>query len=235
MNEIKCLFVKVLLLLKGIFYWKSMKEHILLHVCCGPCAIVPVLRLRDQGHSVTALFVNPNIHPLSEYLRRREALVECSEKLGFTVIFRDDMWHLPTWLSAVAGKKDSGAERCGYCYDTRLQATAQTLSHVHSATQAQVAQEGEQGNNATPFTAFSSSLLYSCYQDHAQIVDAAQKAAAMHSVRFYYDDFRDEWQKGIDISKEMGIYRQAYCGCIYSESERYAKKLQKLVQANAMA
>ncbi len=216
---------------KGIFLWKIMKEHILLHVCCGPCAIVPILRLQDQGHEVTAFFMNPNIHPLSEYLRRREALVECAQKLGVTVIFRDDLWNLHTWLSDVAGKKDMGAARCAYCYETRLNATAQSARESMLIK----AQQDEQGgvDDSVPITAFSSSLLYSRYQDHAQIVNAAENAAALHNVPFYYEDFRDEWQKGIDISKEMGIYRQPYCGCIYSEAERYAKKMQKFLRAGA--
>ncbi len=196
-----------------------MQEHILLHVCCGPCAIVPVLRLREQGHKVTALFVNPNIHPLSEYLRRREALLLCAEQLNFTVIFRDDLWDIHSWLAAVAGKQDSGSARCAYCYTSRLEICAQMLKK-YSTTE-------ELENEQHVFTAFSSSLLYSRYQDHTQIIHCAENAALKYDVRFYYDDFRDEWQKGIDISKEMNLYRQAYCGCIYSEAERYAKKLKK--------
>ncbi len=202
-----------------------MGEHILLHVCCGPCAIAPILRLREQGHAVTALFVNPNIHPLSEYLRRREALILCAEKLEFDILWRDDVWNIQKWLGDVAGKRDKGATRCEYCYTTRLDICAHMLQLAKN--------EGLQGQSSlriqTPFTAFSSSLLYSRYQDHGQITRVAQKAAAVYDVAFYYDDFRVDWQKGVDLSKEFGLYRQAYCGCVYSEAERYAKKLQKLV------
>ncbi len=191
-----------------------MKEHILLHVCCGPCAIVPVLRLRAKGHKVTAFFANPNIHPLQEYLRRRESLIDCAKKIDFTVLFADDLWNIHTWLADVAGAKDTGAERCGYCYETRLEATAQ-----------RVKKSPEVMANEPPFTAFSSSLFYSRYQDHAQMKTIAENMAEKYAVKFYYEDFRDEWQKGIDMSKELELYRQPYCGCIYSEAERYAKKL----------
>ncbi len=196
------------------------QKHILLHVCCGPCAIVPVLRLREQGHNVTALFINPNIHPLSEYLRRRDALLECAEKLDFPVIFRDDLWDIHAWLAAVAGKQDSGAARCSYCYASRLDVCAQMLREsLHNTAP-------EQGG----FTAFSSSLLYSRYQNHEQIIRSCENAALKYGVNFHYEDFRDQWQNGINISKELHLYRQAYCGCIYSEAERYAKKLKKCLE-----
>ncbi len=204
-----------------------MSEHILLHVCCGPCAIIPVIRLREQGHKVTALFVNPNIHPLSEYLRRRDALIMCAEKLDFDILWRDDMWNIQRWLQDVAGTRDSGAARCEYCYNSRLDACAQMLRASQN--------EGFAGQSTlkiqSPFTAFSSSLLYSRYQNHAQIKACAEKAAADYGVAFYYDDFREDWQKGVDLAKEYDLYRQAYCGCVYSEAERYAKKLSRLQNA----
>ncbi len=206
---------------KAFLYVIFMSEHILLHVCCGPCAIVPVLRLRAQGHAVTTLFVNPNIHPLSEYLRRREAMEQCAQKLDFNVIFHDAAWDMTQWLADVAGTRDKSPERCSYCYETRLDATAQWFQR------SQATKEIGQG---VPYTAFSSSLLYSRYQDHAQILTMAEKAAQKFNVPFYYEDFRDEWQKGIDVSKELELYRQPYCGCVYSEAERYHKKLFKYLK-----
>lgn len=187
-----------------------MSQSILLHACCGPCAIAPVQRLRQAGFVVTAVFVNPNIHPLSEYLRRREAMEECARRLELPVIWRDNLWDLAAWLRGVAGKNDTGEARCAYCYDTRLRVTAEMAA--------------EQG-----FDCFSSSLLYSRHQRHQCIVDTAKRHAQAHAIPFHYEDFREDWQKGIDISKEFGVYRQPYCGCIYSEAERYEKKLKKLL------
>lgn len=190
-----------------------MNQSILLHACCGPCAIAPVQRLRQAGFGVTALFVNPNIHPLSEYLRRREAMEECARRMELPVIWRDDLWNLKDWLRGVVGQGqggDEGETRCSYCYDTRLRVTA------HMA--------ADRG-----FDCFTSSLLYSRHQRHQLISQWANEHAQTHAISFHYVDFREDWQKGIDISKEWGVYRQPYCGCIYSEAERYKKKLQKLL------
>lgn len=215
-----------------------MAQRILLHACCGPCAIAPVQSLREAGFEVTALFVNPNIHPLSEYLRRREAMEECAQRLALPVIWRDDLWNLARWLGDVAGAakahavgdspaptvgdspaprahdlptpRDEDQARCTYCYETRLSVTAHTAA-------------------AEGFDCFSSSLLYSRHQRHELIAALATAHAKACGTVFYYADFREGWQKGIDISKAWGVYRQPYCGCVYSEAERYAKKLAKLL------
>ena len=187
-----------------------MPKKILLHVCCGPCAIMPVRGLQEAGFAVTGLFANPNIHPLSEYLRRREAMQHCAEKLALPMLWRDDVWNVTAWLRAVAGTRDAGAERCAYCYDSRLEITARMAA---------------QGGYAS----FSSSLLYSRHQNHENIVALAKARATEYGVAFHYQDFRPDWQQGIDISKELELYRQPYCGCVYSEAERYAKKLKKLL------
>ncbi len=171
---------------------------ILLHLCCGPCAIVPVQRLRDAGAELTGFFYNHNIHPYQEYRRRLETVREYSDKVGLELIVRDE-YNLEEFLTAVAGNP---AERCGYCYFSRLEAVA-----------AAAASNG--------FDAFSSTLLYSRYQRHDDIRTLGERAASRHGVAFHYDDFRSGWQEGIRLSKEMGLYRQQYCGCIYSEKDRY--------------
>lgn len=182
--------------------------RVLLHVCCGPCAIVPVQRLREQGLTVTAFFMNPNIHPLAEYLRRREAMLQVADALELSVLWDDQSWDIAKWLASVAGKQDQAPQRCTWCYSTRLAATCQAALN----------------NN---FEAFSTSLLYSRYQAHADIQTQGQTLAQKNNIHFLYQDFRKGWQEGIDISKKLNIYRQPYCGCIYSEAERYMKSLRK--------
>lgn len=73
--------------------------------------------------------------------------------------------------------------------------------------------------------AFSSSLLYSKMQNHEAIKELAEKTSKEYNIPFYYYDFREGWQEGIDISKELEIYRQNYCGCIYSEEDRFLNQL----------
>ena len=186
-------------------------NSLLLHVCCGPCAVMPITRLLDKGFAVTAWFMNPNIQPLAEYLRRREAAGQCAERLGVPIVYADETWNITNWLRAVAGR-DTPPARCAYCCESRLEAA--------------FAFARQQG-----FAWVSSSLLYSRYQPHEVIKAAGERLSALQGAPgFAYDDFRADWQEGIDRSKAMDLYRQPYCGCVYSEAERYQKKLDRCIR-----
>lgn len=178
--------------------------RILLHTCCGPCALYPLRTLRTAGHVVTGFFYNPNIHPYQEYARRRDALLQMAEQEAMPLIMRDD-YDLEDFLANVAQQPEL---RCGYCYASRLRATAKAAA-------------------AEGFDAFSASLLYSRYQKHEQIRELGEQIGREYGMAFHYQDFRPGWQEGIRISKELGLYRQQYCGCIYSEKERYLPKAAK--------
>ncbi len=173
--------------------------NVLLHICCAPCAIYPLAELRAQGMAVTGFFYNHNIHPYQEYRRRLDTVREYAAKVDLPVIYRDE-YRLEEFLAAVAGNP---TERCLYCYASRLEMVAKAAV-------------------AAGFDAFTSSLLYSRYQKHDTIREIGERLGAQYSIRFLYDDFRRGWRRGIDISRELGLYRQQYCGCIYSEQERYA-------------
>jgi predicted adenine nucleotide alpha hydrolase (AANH) superfamily ATPase len=153
---------------------------------------------------VTGFFFNHNIHPYLEYRKRLETLRDYAAMVKLEVIYRDE-YRLEEFLGAVAGDP---AGRCLYCYASRLEAAA-----------AEAAGRG--------FAAFSTTLLYSRYQKHEVIVELGERLAGKYGVRFHYADFRSGWQQGIDISKELGLYRQQYCGCIYSEKERYQPRAKK--------
>lgn len=172
--------------------------RVLLHICCGPCALYPLAALRSEGLEVTGLFYNHNIHPYQEYQRRRDAALLMAEHEGLELILQDH-YQLEEFLAQVAAEPE---KRCGYCYASRLDAAARSAR--------------ENG-----FDAFSSSLFYSRYQNHDLMRTKAEEAAERHGTPFLYRDFRPGWQEGIRRSKEMGLYRQQYCGCIYSEKERY--------------
>lgn len=187
-------------------------SRVLLHACCGPCALMPIQVLRAQGHEVTVCFANPNIHPLSEYFRRREAMAQCAASLAVPVIWRDDVYNLSGWLRAahdqdIAHNPDGA--RCAWCYGSRLLLTASVAV-------------------AEGFEAFTTSLLYSRHQRHESIRERGEWAAATTGLPFLYHDFRPHWQQGIDASKELGVFRQNYCACIFSEEERFTNKLLKL-------
>jgi len=174
---------------------------VLLHICCGPCALYPLSVLRGEGVAVTGWFYNHNIHPYQEYQRRRDAARQMADQEGLELVVRDE-YRLEEFLASVAAAPE---ERCAYCYTSRLDAAAAA------------AREGG-------FDAFSSSLFYSRYQNHELMRQQAEAAALRHGVSFLYRDFRPGWQEGIKRSKELGLYRQQYCGCIYSEQERYQPK-----------
>ena len=174
---------------------------ILLHICCGPCALYPLRTLRAAGHEVTGFFFNPNIHPYQEYSRRLEAVNDMASTEALPLIIRDD-YDLEGFLANVAPAPE---KRCSYCYALRLGAAAEAAV--------------EHG-----FEAFSASLLYSRYQRHDEIRELGERLGRKHGVTFHYEDFRPGWQEGIRLSKELGLYRQQYCGCIYSEKERYAPR-----------
>jgi len=171
---------------------------ILLHVCCAPCAIYPLRVLREQGMEVMGYFHQNNIHPYTECLKRREAVKQYSAISGMRVIYQEE-YNPEEFLRNVVFRE---ANRCMYCYHDRLLTTAR------------LARRGK-------FDYFTSTLLYSKFQKHERIREIGESEGKAAGVPFYYHDFREGWQAGIEESKQLGLYRQQYCGCIYSEKERF--------------
>ncbi len=174
---------------------------VLFHLCCAPCALYPYYRLREEGMVPTGYFYNPNIHPYLEYRKRMDAVREFALKTGLEVLYQEG-YDLDAFLSRVVGK---GQHRCEQCYRMRLTAAAQTAKQKR-------------------FAVYTSSLLYSKYQKHDLVRSIGQETAQEYGIEFYYEDFRQGWREGIVESKAMGLYRQQYCGCIYSERDRYQKR-----------
>ena len=177
---------------------------ILMHICCSNCSIYPLQDLLLRDISVTGFWFNPNIHPYTEYSARIESVIKFSGLWGLDVEYEDE-YCLDDFLKAVAGR---GSERCTACYEMRLDRTAQAAK-------------------ALDFDGFTTSLLASPYQKFDTIVGQGRKAAERHGTAFLADDFRPGWQVSQGLSRELGLYRQKYCGCIYSEMERFAKKKKK--------
>ena len=171
---------------------------ILLHICCGPCVIYPLRILREIGRDVTGYYFNPNIHPYMEYRHRAETLAAYADKQGLHVIWAED-YGMETFFRRVADREN---DRCRICYTIRLEETART------------AKDGG-------FAAFTSTLLYSKFQKHDLIREVGEHFGNKNNIPFIYLDFREGWEEGVRLSRELEMYRQPYCGCVYSEKERF--------------
>lgn len=173
---------------------------ILLHICCAPCSVYPVRILRDENMEVMGFFYRHNIHPYTECLKRQHTLEEYAAAIDMKIICQHG-YDLEGFIQNVVFRE---SDRCNYCYHDRLRATALLARHGK-------------------FDYFSSTLLYSKFQKHDLIKSMGQSIGRSVGVPFYYNDFRKGWKEGIAESKRLNLYRQQYCGCIYSEKNRYYK------------
>ncbi len=181
-------------------HFRRPAVKLLLHICCAPCAIYPLKTLSAEGHDVMGFFYRHNIHPYRECLRREETLRSYAESLDLKVIYQSD-YDLEGFIRQVVFRE---SDRCRFCYHERLMTTAR------------LARKGR-------FDGFSSTLLYSKFQRHDLIRSTGEAVAKTVGIPFYYADFRPGWKEGVEASRHLGLYRQSYCGCIYSEKERYCK------------
>ena len=173
---------------------------VLLHICCANCAIYPIKNMREEGLEVMGFFYRHNIHPYTECLKRQQALEAYAEQIKLTVIYQEG-YDLEGFIQNVVFRE---SERCNYCYHDRLRSTAL------------LARRGK-------FDYFSSTLLYSKQQKHELVRSMGESIGKSVGVPFLYRDYREGWKEGIERSKQIGLYRQQYCGCLYSEKERYYK------------
>jgi len=172
----------------------------LLHICCAPCANQCIDVLRGDGMEVAGFWYNPNIHPFTEYRARRNTLREYAPTIDLPLIERDD-YGLRPFVREVAADIEG---RCVKCYEMRLFETARQAKELG-------------------FDSFTSSLFISPYQNHDLMRETAERAAFEHGVKFAYRDFRPYFRAGQDRARELGFYMQKYCGCVFSEQERYLK------------
>ena len=174
---------------------------VLLHTCCAPCTTYPLQVLEAEGYRVFGFFYNPNIHPFQEYRRRLETVEHYADQVGLELIYRDE-YDVVSFLRQVVFRE---SQRCHYCYHLRLDATARLAKKSR-------------------MDGFTTTLLFSKMQNHELIRQVGEEVSQHHSIPFLYRDLRQGWQEGIQRSQELNLYRQEYCGCIYSEQERFLPK-----------
>ena len=181
-----------------------MNGKLLLHICCAPCLMYPYKSLKDEFDVIIGYFYNPNIHPYTEYLKRQNTLTDFSDNSGLKVILEKE-YKMEEFLRSVVFREEN---RCYYCLSSRLEKTAALAK-------------------ASKFDYFSTTLLYSKHQKHDFIKETGFNLEKKYGVKFYYRDFRECYKEGIELSHANNLYRQNYCGCIYSEKERFYKKERK--------
>ena len=178
---------------------------LLLHACCAPCSVYCIDTLRKEGIEPTIFWYNPNIHPYTEYKNRRNALDEYTKMLGLKCIFIDE-YGLREFCKNTINKLNT---RCiEYCYPVRLRKLFEYAK--------------ENG-----YDTVSTTLLYSIYQNHDAIKKECEKLSKEFNIDFLYRDFREGWKEGQEKARQIGIYMQKYCGCIFSEEDRYKDKIEK--------
>lgn len=188
---------------------------ILLHICCSNCAAYPFKLLQEENHDVTGFWFNPNIHPYEEYRLRLGSLKELENRWLINISYTDE--YEPAEFFEMFGIDSLNnreilnfnpaetvpphPERCKSCYLLRLRKTAEEAQ--------------KQG-----FDGFSTTLLISPYQDFEEIVTTGRKLSEEYNVLFYLKDFRPYFRNSMALAKELELYRQRYCGCIFSREEK---------------
>ena len=170
---------------------------LLMHTCCAPCSVYCIDTLRKEEIEPTVYWYNPNIHPYMEYKARRDTLKEYTKSINVKAIFEED-YGLDKFCKNVINDLEN---RCvNYCYKVRME---QTVKYAK-----------EKG-----YDAFTSTLFVSPYQKHEELKRLCEQLAKKYEIEFVYRDFRVGFREGQAKARELGLYMQKYCGCIFSEQQ----------------
>jgi predicted adenine nucleotide alpha hydrolase (AANH) superfamily ATPase len=178
-------------------------KKILLHICCGVCAGGAIEKLQARGYLVSGYFYNPNIHPYKEYLLRKKEAEKIANLYKIKII--EDDYELNKWKDTCSefSREKEGGKRCNLCFKLRLEKTYQAA----------------QENN---FAGFTSTLTISPHKNSRRIFEIGEEIGGD---KFLKIDFKkkDGFKKAVTISKKLNLYRQSYCGCIYSLRDKDKK------------
>lgn len=186
--------------------------NLLLHACCGPCSLEPTRILQAEGHTVSLAYINPNIHPQEEFEHRLETLASWAQAEGIDLIAGG---YDPEEWETVAGIHGTDREkRCRACYRLRFAQTAAVAKR-----------EG--------FDGVATTLSVSPYQFTAIIEEELQRAADNEGIQAVFKDFRPQYPEATRRSRELGMYRQNFCGCHYSAVEAQQEREERRVARQA--
>jgi predicted adenine nucleotide alpha hydrolase (AANH) superfamily ATPase len=184
-------------------------KKMLLHICCAPCS-THVVELLKANYELTSYFYNPNIHPESEYLLREKEMKRYADEIGFDLVCAE--YDPVRWFELTKGLDDlpEGSERCSICYEMRLDNCARYAK--------------EHG-----YDIIGTTLSISPHKNAEKINEIGSIVADRHKVKFYVADFKKKggFEKSLQMSKQYELYRQSYCGCIFSKKEAEKRASQK--------
>ncbi|MFH1836824.1 MAG: epoxyqueuosine reductase QueH [Candidatus Omnitrophota bacterium] len=178
---------------------------ILLHICCGICAAAAAEQLLCGGHKITGFFYNPNIHPEDEYLRRLDAVKKVADEFSFELI--EGPYDRQRWFEMVKGKAydPEGGERCDLCFRMRLEKT-----YVFA--------------KKNDFNAFTTTITAGPMKDAVKVNCIGNDVGEDFFIPSNFKK-RDGFKMAVEKAKDMNLYRQHYCGCVYSQEERLRKTI----------
>lgn len=191
------------------------KPSLLLHVCCAPCSSACLDVLKDW-FDITLLFYNPNIHPQEEYLKRQEELEEfvntLNKSLKSNIKILKCEYDPSEFFDTIKGleKEKEGGKRCKRCFELRLSKTAEICKQMG-------------------FDYFTTTLTLSPYKNSELLNQIGKEMQDRFNSPYLFSDFKknDGYKKSIIFSKQYDLYRQNYCGCVFSKIEREEQKALK--------
>ncbi len=184
-------------------------EKVLLHICCAPDATYPLFYLRGRHYRVTGFFYNPNIHPITEYEKRADEIRKFANRVKMPLILGS--YDVKEWFHYIKGleREPEGGKRCYLCYKFRLEKAARLAKDLH-------------------FDYFTTTLTISPHKNSKWIFEIAHSLEDKFEVKFLYADFkkRNGFKSSVILSKYFNMYRQNYCGCVFSKIEAKKRRLE---------
>ena len=180
-----------------------LNMRVFLHICCAPCAVGVIERLREEGHTVFGFFFNPNIYSVQEYEKRAKSLEKLAEKIDLEYVVGS--YETEKWYARIQGleSEPETGRRCEVCYEMRLSQAARSAK-------------------ARGYDCFATTLTISPHKPAPVIGAIGRRVGERHGIEFLERDFkkRDGFRQSVLLSKEYELYRQSYCGCEYSLKRR---------------
>lgn len=184
----------------------NITPKLLLHACCGPCSSY-VIEYLSNYFDITIYYYNPNIYPEEEYMRRKEELKNFVNKFNNKINVIEEIYNVTDYYKNIKGLEKLGerSRRCYNCYEFRIEKAAKYAKD----------------NN---FDYFTTTLSISPYKNAEWLNEIGKNMEQKYDVKYLFADFKKKngYKRSLELSKEYGLYRQDYCGCVYSKQEKEA-------------